>query len=92
METPRLGTLGEYELVTIDSGYFYPYVVERLKAKRLFNHDGVGLFALFRVALDEEAVAYMLEIAEHLSLCQTAESCHRAGKADVEVLRHLPLS
>lgn len=92
METPRLGALGEYELVAVECGYFDPYVVEGLETEGLFNHDGVGLFALFRVALDEEAVAYMLEIAEHLSLCQTAESCHRARKADVEVLRHLPLS
>ena len=62
MKTPCLAALGNDELVVIQGSYLYPDVVERLETKGLFNGDGVRLLFLFRITLDKQTVAYMLEI------------------------------
>ena len=94
VEAPALTALAQFQSVAVQRLYFQPYVGERFHAVYLLHHGGVLLCAVDGDALYEEAVAAVLELAEHFCFVDDSEPAHRAGEAD-EVgvgTRHAPLS
>jgi hypothetical protein len=59
------------------------YVCERLEAKRVFYQCGVGRRAVNGTALDEKAVADMLEFPEHLAFRGALEPHYAPRETDV---------
>jgi hypothetical protein len=64
IEVPLLPVLAQYHDVSIERLYLHPDIVEGLETERLLHHDGVGFQFFLGEALDEEAVALVLKIAE----------------------------
>ena len=63
-------TFFECQVLTVESGDLQPDIREGLQSKRLLYHYGVSALTGNGMALDEEAVALMLEVAIHLALAQ----------------------
>jgi hypothetical protein len=63
IEVPLLPVLAQYHDVSIERLYLHPDIVEGLETERLLHHDGVGFQFFCRIALDEETVTLMLEVA-----------------------------
>jgi hypothetical protein len=62
---PMLAALAEYQVVVIKLVNLQADVIKRLETEGFLYEDSIGPFPLFGKTLDEEAVALVLEIAEH---------------------------
>ena len=56
--------------------YFHASVVEAVGSEMVFNVDCIGFLLVDRVALDEQAVARVLEIAVNIGSTAVAAYCY----------------
>ena len=93
-EAPRLAVLGKHKVLGIKGGYLDADVGEGLEAEAVFHEESVRLTLFYRDTLNEDAVAHMLEIAEHLCALVVAEQCYLAREVQELAVgvRHAPLA
>lgn len=73
LEAPGLAVFGQHQLVFVECRHLHADIVEGLEAEVLLYDGGVGCRFPDGVALDEQTVALVLEIAEDLSLGKVRE-------------------
>lgn len=77
-EAPRLAVLGKHKVLGIKGGYLDANVGERLETEAVFHEEGVSQTLFDGDTLNEDTIAHMLEIAEHLRALVVAEQCYLA--------------
>lgn len=73
LEGPGLTVFGQHQLVFVECRHLHADIVEGLEAEVVFYDSGVRCRFPDGVALDEQTVALVLEIAEDLSLGKVRE-------------------
>ena len=63
-------------MIAVQLLYLQAYVVEGLETEMVFNEDCIGFLLVDRVALDEQAVARVLEIAVNIGSTAVAAYCY----------------
>ena len=73
LEAPGLAVFGQHQLVFVERSNFHANIVEGPEAEVVLHDGGVGCCFPDGVALDEQAVALVLEVAVDLSLGKVRE-------------------
>jgi len=94
IEVPLLPVLAQYHDIPIERLYLHPDIVEGLETEVLLDGYRIRKYPIDGIALDEETVTLVLEIAIDLTGILVPESCERSRETNVFTVRvcHPPLS